>query len=337
MKKIIMLLVAFFCSLALFSTGFAEPIVCKIADPTPKTFSYYQALLTFEKEVEAATGGKVDVQIFGDGVLGRHQTTTESTMMGSIQGTVVTSAWTQNLVKEHKLFTLPFLWPNYKGYRAWLDSEEGDRVGNLLEAKGLKFLGYAHTGWLGVMNSKREIRTEDDFKGLKIRTMPDSVLVDSISSLGCMGIAMGPGELYSAVQQGVIDGVSTAPQFLNVLKLQELSKYYTDLKLHASPATFIVNLKFFNSLSPDIQKAFIEAGKNFEKNSDAYYTDDSNATSDNNILNSVFAKAGVKNYYPTAAEKASYKELTRPVFMKYREQVGPELVDSVVEFLKKYE
>jgi TRAP-type C4-dicarboxylate transport system substrate-binding protein len=101
MKKIIMLLVAFFCSLALFSTGFAEPIVCKIADPTPKTFSYYQALLTFEKEVEAATGGKVDVQIFGDGVLGRHQTTTESTMMGSIQGTVVTSAWTQNLVKEH--------------------------------------------------------------------------------------------------------------------------------------------------------------------------------------------------------------------------------------------
>ena len=331
------MLMVFFCSLTLFSMGYAEPIVCKIADPTPKTFSYYQALLTFEKEVEAASGGKVDVQIFGDGVLGRHQTTTESTIVGSIQGTVVTSAWTQNLVNEHKLFTLPFLWANYEGYRAWLDSDEGDRVGNLLEAKGLKFLGYAHTGWLGVMNSKREIRTKDDFKGLKIRTMPDSVLVDSISSLGCMGIAMGPGELYSAVQQGVIDGVSTAPQFLNVLKLQELSKYYTDLKLHASPAVFILNLKFFNNLSPDIQKAFVEAGKNFEKNSDAYYTDDSRATSDKNILNSVFAKAGDKNYYPTAAEKAEYRELTKPVFMKYRKEIGPELVDSVVNFQKKYE
>jgi TRAP-type C4-dicarboxylate transport system substrate-binding protein len=198
-------------------------------------------------------------------------------------------------------------------------------------------LGYAHTGWLGVMNSKHEIRNQDDFKGLKIRTMPDSVLVDSISALGCMGIAMGPGELYSAVQQGVIDGVSTAPQFLNVLKLQELCKYYTDLKLHATPAIFFLNMKFFNSLAPDIQKAFLEAGKNFEKNSDAYYTDDSKATSDKNILNSVFAKAGVKNYNPTAAERAGYKELTRPVFMKYREQVGPELVDSVVDFLKKYE
>lgn len=337
MKKMVIIFMALFCSLALFSTGFAAPIVIKIADPTPKTFSYYQALLTFEKEVEAATGGKVDVQIFGDSVLGTHQTTTESTIVGSIQGTVVTTAWTQNFVKEHRLFTLPFLWPNYKGYRAWLDSDEGRRIGDLLEVKGLKFLGYAHTGWLGVMNSKHEIRSPDDFKGLKIRTMPDSVLVDSISALGCMGIAMGPGELYSAVQQGVIDGVSTAPQFLNVLKLQELCKYFTDLKLHATPAIFFLNMKFFNGLSPDIQKALLEAGRNFEKNSDAYYTDDSRKTSDNNILKSVFAKAGVKNYYPTAAEKAKYKELTKPVFMKYREQVGPELVDSVVSFLKPYE
>lgn len=337
MKKLALTLSVFVCTMALFSTGFAAPIVCKIADPTPKTFSYYEALLTFEKEVEAATGGKVDVQIFGDAVLGHHQTTTESTIMGSIQGTVVTTAWTQNIVTAHRIFTLPFLWPNYEGYRAWLDSADGDLVGNLLEAKGLKFLGFVHTGWIGVMNTKREIRTKEDLKGLKIRTMPDSVLVDSISSLGCMGIAMGPGELYSAVQQGVIDGVSTAPQFLNVLKLQELCKFYTDLKLHASPGVLFLNLKFFNSLSPDIQKAFIEAGKNYEKNSDAYYIDDSRPTSDNNILNSVFAKAGVKNYYPTAAEREGYKELTRPVFMKYRKQIGPDLVDSVVDFLKKYQ
>jgi len=93
----------------------------------------------------------------------------------------------------------------------------------------------------------------------------------------------------------------------------------------------------FNSLSPNIQKAFIEAGKNFEKNSDAYYTDDSRATSDKKILESIFEKAGVKNYFPTAAEKAGYRELSKPVFMKYREQIGPELVDSVVDFLKKFE
>jgi TRAP-type C4-dicarboxylate transport system substrate-binding protein len=148
---------------------------------------------------------------------------------------------------------------------------------------------------------------------------------------------MGPGELYSAVQQGVIDGVSTAPQFLSVLKLQELCKYFTDLKLHATPAVFFLNMKFFDSLSPDIQKAFIEAGKNFERNSDAYYIDDSRVTSDNNILNDVFAKAGVKNYIPNATDRASYRELTKPVFMKYREQVGPDLVDSVVNFLKQYE
>ena len=335
MKKIFMVLTVFFCVMLMASQGFAA-IVVKIADPTPKAYSYYQALLILEKEVEKKTGGKVDVQIFGDGVLGRHNTTTESTIMGSIQGTVVPSTWTQNLVKQHRLFTLPFLWPNYKGYRAWLDSSEGQRVGEMLEAKGLKFLGYAHTGWIGVMSSKKELRTEEDFKGLKIRTMPDSVLVDSISALGAMGVAMGPGELYSAVQQGVLDGVSTTPQFLSVLKLQELCKFYTDLKMHGTPALLFLNMKFFKGLSPDIQKAFLEAGKTFGKNSDAYYTDDTRKTSDNNILDKVYKQAGVKVYLPTDEDRAGYRKLARPVFDKYREQIGSQLVDSVVNFLKKY-
>jgi len=336
MKNGLMALTLLVCVCFLCPPGFAAPIVCKIADPTPKTFSYYEALKIFEKEVKEKSGGNVDVQIFGDGVLGDHQTTTESTLAGSIEGTVITSAWSQNLVKEHRVFTLPFLWPNYKGYRAWLDSADGRRVGNMLEGRGLKFLGYAHTGWLGVMNSKREIRTKDDFKGLKIRTMPDSVLVDSITSLGCMGVAMGPGELYSAVQQGVIDGISTAPQFLNVLKIHEVAKFYTDLKLHATPAIFFVSMKFWNQLSPDLQKIFLDAGKNFERNSDAYYLDDSKKTSDNNILESIFKKAGVKIYMPTPQDMESYKQLTRPVFVKYREQVGPELADGIVKFLKSY-
>jgi tripartite ATP-independent transporter DctP family solute receptor len=337
MKRTLFILTVAVFIVFIFSEVFAQPIVCRIADPTPKTFSYYEALKIFEKEVKDKTGGKVDVQIFGDAVLGTHQTTTESTMMGSIEGTVVTTAWTQTLVKEHRLFTLPFLFPNYKAYRAYLDSPEGRRLGDLVETRGLKFLGFAHTGWLGVMNTKREIRTKDDFKGLKIRTMPDSVLVDSITSLGCMGVAMGPGELYSALQQGVIDGISTAPQFLNALKIHEVAKFYTDLKLHVTPAIFFVNMKFWKSLSPDFQKIVADAGRNFERNSDAYYIDDSKITSDNNILEKIFKPAGVKNYLPTPRETESYKELTKPVFAKYREQVGSEVVDKAVNFVKSHQ
>ncbi len=337
MKRTLFILTAAVLIVFTFSDVFAQPIVCRIADPTPKTFSYYEALKIFEKEVKEKTGGKIDVQIFGDAVLGTHQTTTESTMMGSIEGTVVTSAWTQNLVKEHRLFSLPFLWPNYKGYRAWLDSADGRSVGDMLARRGLKFLGFAHAGWIGVMNSKREIKTKEDFKGLKIRTMPDSVLVDSITALGCQGVAMGPGELYSALQQGVIDGISTSPQFLNALKIQEIAKFYTDVKLHVTPAMLFVSQKFWNQLTPDLQKIFLEASKNFERNSDAYYTDDSRVTSDNNVLEKIFKPAGVKFYFPTPREIESYKELTKPVFMKYREQVGPELVDKTVNFLKSYQ
>lgn len=331
-----MVLAVSICILFISSSGFPAPIVCRIADPTPKSFSYYEALKIFEKEVKEKSGGKVDVQIFGGGVLGDHQTTTESTIMGSVEGTVVPAVWTQTFIKEHKLFQLPFLWPNYKVYRAWLDSAEGRRVGEILERRGLKFLASAHAGWVGVMNTKREIRTKEDFKGLKIRTLPDSVMVDSITALGCMGVAMGAGELYSALQQGVIDGISTSPQFLNALKIPEIAKFYSDLKIHCGPSYLFVNQKFWKALSPDIQKIFLEAGKNFERNNDAYYTDDSRETSDNNILEKVFKKAGVKIYTPTAKDIESYKELIKPVFLKYREQVGPELVDSVIKFQKSY-
>ena len=334
MKRATMALVFGVC-LLVGAFASAAGIPMRIADPTPRTFANYDALKIFEKEVKERSGGQIDVQIFPDAVLGDHQTTTESTLMGSIEGTVVTSAWTQNLVKEHRVFTLPFLWPNYKAYRAWLDTPDARKLGDLLEGRGLKVIGMSHTGWLGVMNSKREVKAKEDFKGLKIRTMPDSVLVDSITALGCMGVAMGPGELYSAVQQGVLDGVSTSPQFLSALKIQEVAKYYTDLKLHATPAFFFISMRFWKQLTPDQQKIVQEAGRNFEKNSDAYFVDDSRPTSDARILE-VFRKGGVKIYMPTEKDMEAYRELTRPVFAKYREQVGPELVDGIEKFLKNY-
>jgi len=196
-------------------------------------------------------------------------------------------------------------------------------------------IGMSHTGWLSLLNSKREVKSKEDFKGLKIRTMPDSVLVDSITALGCMGVAMGPGELYSAVQQGVLDGISTSPQFLSSLKIYEVAKYYTDLKLHASPAFFFISMRAWKQLTPEQQKIVAEAGRNFEKNSDAYFVDDSRPTSDAKIFE-VYRKAGVKIYTPTEKDMESYRELTRPVYAKYREQVGPELVDGIEKFLRNY-
>jgi TRAP-type C4-dicarboxylate transport system substrate-binding protein len=251
--------------------------------------------------------------------------------MGAIQMVVIPSTISQNFVAEHRLFTLPFLWPNYDVLRRYLDSQEGKDFGDLWQRNGMKFLAYGHIGWIGIQNSKREVRTSADLKGLKIRTMPDSVLVDTMNALGAMGVSMGIPELYSAVQQGVLDGVSTSAQFLFSLKIHEVAKYYIHLKMQTSPVLVLINLKFWNSLPPDIQKVFLDAAKNWEKNNDAYYVDNSKKTSDDNIMG-LFKELGVKIYEPTKAETEPFLKLTIPVYKKYRNQIGPALVDKIANF-----
>ncbi len=326
------LLLAVVCVLFGASSALAAPLVIKIGDATPKTYSYAPAFEIFEKEVEAASKGAIDVQYFGDGVLGNQKTLVESTRMGAIQMCVVPSTVSQNNIPEHRLFTLPMLWPDYKTLRAWLDSPDGQAIGNLWEKQGVKFLGWGHIGWIGIQNSKKEVKGPADLKGMKIRTMPDSVLVDTQNALGAMGVAMGVGELYSAVQQGVIDGISTSPQFLYSLKIHEVAKFYIHVNLHTAPALVLMNKGFWDKLSPEHQKIIAAASKNWEKNNDAYYLDDNLKTSDNNILK-FFEELGVKNHVPTPEEQAQFRKITQPVFEKYRKDVGEDLVGRVVKFV----
>ena len=106
MRKPFFLVAALFISLLfLAGTVQAAPIVIKIGDSTPKSFSYYAAFVAFEKEVEQKTGGKVDIQYFGEGVLGDQKTLMESTMMGAIQMVTIPSSVGQNWVPELKVFT----------------------------------------------------------------------------------------------------------------------------------------------------------------------------------------------------------------------------------------
>lgn len=332
MKKVNVLITLVVCVLFSASFAVAGPIVIKIGDSTPPTYSYAPAFEIFEKEVEKASNGAIDVQYFGSAVLGNQKTLVESTRMGAIQMCVVPSTVSQNNIPQHRLFTLPMLWPDYKTLRAWLDSPEGQAIGNLWETQGAKFLGWGHIGWIGIQNSKHEIKRAADMEGMKIRTMPDSVLVDTQNALGAMGVAMGIGELYSAVQQGVLDGISTSPQFLYSLKIYEVAKYYTHVKLHTAPALVLMNLSFWQKLSPEHQKIITAAAKNWEKNNDAYYLDDSLKTSDNNILK-LFTELGVQNHVPTVDESAEFRKMTKPVFEKYRKDVGEDLVDQVVNFV----
>jgi len=327
-QSVIIILMVLFCVTFITTSTSAAPIVIKWGDSTPKSFSYWPAMQAFKNEVEQKTGGKVEFQLFGDGVLGDQKTLTESTIMGSIQMSCLPSLVTQNIVPEHQVLALPFLWRSGQIFKDFLFSSEGKRLGDLFEKHGLKLITWSYMGPTGVQNSKREIRTPADLKGLKIRVLPNPVMVDTFNAIGCMAVAMGTAEIYSALQQGVIDGIASAPQFLYSMKIYELAKFYTHLNIQSAAAVVVINLKFWNSLSPDIQKAFMEASGTWNKVQEAYFLDSSKETSEERIME-LFKKQGIKITEP---DIEAFRKVTIPVVQKYREKIGPESVDRVLKF-----
>ncbi len=307
--------------------------VIKIGDAAAKTYSYYPACMAFKEEVEKNSKGSLKVEYFGDATLGSQKTLIESARMGAIQVTIAPTTVTQNNIKEYGMFSLPFLWPDYPTLRSYLDSEPGQSLAKLWESQGLKTLGWGHIGWIGVQVKNALITKPEDLKGMKIRTMTDPLLVDTMDALGAKGVAMGIGELYSAVQQGVLDGISTTAQFLYALKIYEVAKNYSDLRMHTGPAQLLMNLNFWNSLTTEEKKIVAAAAKTWEKVNDAYYTDDQSKTSDRNVLK-LFNELGVKTYDPTEADLKPWKALTAEVFKVYREKTSPTVVDAAVKFIE---
>jgi tripartite ATP-independent transporter DctP family solute receptor len=329
MQKAIVILTVV-CCMAFTSTGLlAAPVVVKWGDAAPKSFSYWGAMQAFKAEVDKKLPGKVDLQLFGDGVLGDQKAVLEQTTMGAIQICTVPSLVTTNIVPEHQVLDLPFVFPSQRAFSDFLVSSEGKRLGALFEKHGLKLLTWSGMNGTDVQNSKREIRTPADMKGLKIRSLPNPLMLDTIQAMGGMGVAMGSAEVYSAVQQGVIDGVYTAPQFLNAMKIYEVAKFYTPLNAHFAAGVTVVNLKFWNTLPPDVQKVFMEASETWNKVQEAYYLDGSKETSNQQAVDS-FKKRGVK---VTEPDINAFKKATIPVVKKYREKIGADSVDRVLKFV----
>ncbi len=298
----------------------------KFADALPKTFSYYPGMLEFKKIVEERTKGQVSVKVFTDGVLGDQKTLLESTKVGAVDIAVVASQISQQLVPEHGIFGLPFVWIKDEDYLRFLQSPVAAELGRKMEPHGLKVLTLADGGVLAVLNSKHAVRNPEDMKGLKLRVMQDPTQVDIIKAMGGIPVPMGTGELYTAIQQGQIDGNATSPQLLWALKNHEVAKYLTFTRHGRATGVVVMNLRKWNALSPEQQAALIEGGKGFFKVDAEYYA--SKPGTNNAEVVEMMRKAGVTVAEP---DVQAFRNATRPVVEAFRAKVKSPLVDQALK------
>ena len=305
------------------SSAFAQTEL-KFADALPKTFSYYPAAVAMKEAVDKS--GKLTLRLFPEGVLGDQKALMEATKVGSVDIAVVASQVSQQLVPEHGIFGLPFVWLKHEDYLKFLQGPIAAELGKKMEPHGLKVIVFADGGSLAVLNSKRPVRTPDDMKGLKLRVMQDPMQVDMIKAMGGIPVPMGTPEVYSAIQQGQIDGNATSVQLLWALKNHEVAKNLSVTNHGRAAGVVVMNLRKWNSLTADQKKALDEGAKTFFKVDAEYYT--TAATTASPRVVTQMASSGVTVSEP---DIAAFRKATLPVVQAFKARVKSPLVDRALK------
>ena len=214
----------------------------------------HNGAVAFKQLVESRTAGKVRVEIHPNNQVGSPREMFESTKMGSLQMVWEGSSNFAGFLPEFMVFSMPYIFPNITVALRVLDGQFGEDLSALSVKKtGVRLLAYTQIGWRNFTNNKRVIRTPADIKGLKLRTQEDPAMMKIVQSMGGSATPIAWSELYTALQQGVVDGEENPTSMVQVAKLYEVQKYMTMDGHILAINPLCVNEKFYQSLPEDIR------------------------------------------------------------------------------------
>jgi tripartite ATP-independent transporter DctP family solute receptor len=307
----------------------AAEYTLKFANPVPKDHSWGRGADKFSELVKEATGGRVEIQVFHAGSLGKIREVLEMAKVGTVDFVLSGTGHVTGHVPELGITVLPYLWKDTETMFQALDGPFGEYLGEKLSAKGFVVVGWWDNGFRHVSNNKRPIQKVADMKGLKIRSLPAKVHVDFFKALGAAPTPMGWTELYQGLQQGVVDAQENPPGMVYLGKLYEVQKYYSLTSHVNEPGNVLMSKASLNKLPKDLQLAVKVAAQKA-----TLWQREINAK-DNEALLETLSKDGMKiNDVPEAA-KAEFRKIAQGVYPAAVKGFGPkgkEVVDTVVFF-----
>ena len=215
----------------------------------------------FKKLVEAESKGEIKVNIFPQAQLGGERDLAEGVRMGTIEIASVAAGNLAGFVPELQLFGIPFLFPTAKQVYAALDGEVGKDIAAIMASKGFVSLAFWEVGFRNITNNTRPVKTPEDMKGLKIRVQESKIWIQFMNRLGAVATPIPFGELYSALQQKVVDGQENPYPVFASNKFEEVQKYITEIHYKVWIGPIVVNAAWFKKQPADVQKAILEGGR----------------------------------------------------------------------------
>ncbi|RAI01849.1 C4-dicarboxylate ABC transporter substrate-binding protein [Acuticoccus sediminis] len=273
------------------------------------------------EEIEDKTGGRIAIRLQGGGALGGDREVIEGLQLGTVDMTVSSTSIVANFVPELKIFDIPFLFRDFDHAEAVLDGPTGGAILEDMPDKGLVGLAFGGMGFRELTNSVKPVKTVEDVKGLKIRTQQNEMHIKVWDALGVLPTPMAIPEVYTALQQGVVDGQENPIGAIVNNRFGEVQKYVS-LTDHAfTPLVVLISPMVWDQLSDEDKAIFKEAAVHaMERN---------RAEVEKAIASGLDTLRSQGMTVVDDVDKASFQESLGPVFDSFAEEFGADRIAEI--------
>ena len=321
-----LLLPAIFCLPGASSA--AEPVKLVLAHSATPDNSLSLGYDKFAELVKQKSGGKLIIEVHGGGVLAGDQTAIDGVKMGVID---LGSSASNNMASYTTAFwvtDLPFIFKSIESsHKIWwgpIGEEMKAKAGKDINARVLFFLDTGG-GFRVVANNRHPVKTPADVKGLKLRATGSPIELAMFKAWGASGTPLPWPEVFTALEQKVINGESLHPVWIYQAKHYEGLKYLTKVDAMSNVHVCMMSHDAWNRLSPELQQVILEAGKETQ-----VYTAEIDAELGRKNLQDLI-DAGLEYYEPTPEETRQWRDLSVSVWPQFKDKVPPELIERVLK------
>jgi TRAP-type transport system periplasmic protein len=302
--------------------GAGEKVTLKIGHVLDTKHPYHIGAEHFAKRLKELAGDRIDPQVYPSSQLGNEREMVEAIQFGTMEAAGVTSAVVSRFVRELEIFNLPFLFRDFAHVYKVLDSPYGEELNQAALKKGIRILGF----WVGGTRSvyaRKPIGDLASLKGLKIRTIETPMVLATWKALGTIPTPTPFGEVYTAIQQGMVDGGEGNVISYSSMKFDEVAPYLSHIKYLNTITPLIVGEKFFQAQSPEVQKAILQAGKDSVPVERKANEDD-----ESKIVDTLRAKGRTV----VIPDIAPFQKAVQPIYEQYGKTIGLDKIQWVQNY-----
>ena len=320
------MLVSFSCSVA-DAAAFTLKIGSTVQDDSASGLSLTKY---FKPYVEEKSGGKIVVEVYNNSVLGGDRQLFESLQVNTVQGSFGPMSVLASFAPDFSVCDSPFLFKDKKTAYAALDGEFGALMAKTLPQKGMRLLGYGENAFRNISTNSRPVEKLEDMKGLKIRVMESPVYINTMKALGANPTPMAFNELYTALQQGTVDGQDNGVVLTYTAKLYEVLKSYTFTEYCYAANAYVFSEEFLQTLPADLLKVVEDGTKYALANQRRLNTE-----MEESLIKEI-EKSGVKILRLSPAEKERWRKVTETILDSLAGAVSKEVLEAAKNVNDKY-